>query len=180
MFKRVVATIATLTLIWSHSMTASARVLPEIKFIPRAETYLSQEVQDACDKYAEEYGISRFVLYALVESESSGRQYVTNASGTCKGLAQVNDTIHADRMERLGVTDIYDIDGNIHVAVDYLMELADASDYGDISYVLDRYNGNSKADYYQENGILSPYAEKVLDRAYKLESWYDLQTNGVG
>ena len=29
-------------------------------------------------------------------------------------------------------------------------------------WVLDRYNGNSKADYNCENGIMSDYATKVL------------------
>ncbi len=162
------------------SITAEAKAYPSARFIPKAETYLSEEIQASCDKYAEEYGISRYVLYALIEVESSGRQYVTSPSGTCKGLCQVNDKIHAERMERLGVTDIYDIDGNIHVATDYLMELAEESGYGDISYVLDRYNGNSKAAYYLENGILSKYAKKILDRAFELETWVEVSANAKG
>ena len=71
-------------------------------------------------------------------------------------------------MERLGVTDLYNPFWNIMVATDYLMELAEK--YEDLGYVLDLYNGNSKAKYNAENGILSEYAASILERSAELEN----------
>jgi soluble lytic murein transglycosylase-like protein len=102
---------------------------------------------------------------SIAEHESGGNQYAEN--GSCKGLMQVSVRWHADRMEKLGVADIYDEYGNILVATDYISELRE--DYEEVSYVLDVYNGNSKATYNYENGILSVYAENVLERSAELE-----------
>ena len=80
---------------------------------------------------------------------------------------QVSQKYHSDRMQRLGVTDLYDEKGNIKVGTDYLAELF--REYEDPCLVLDIYNGNSKAFEYYEQGVVSDYAGKVLDRAEELE-----------
>ena len=129
------------------------------------DTWISTEIQIYCYAIGEQYGICPEVLEAIIESESSGQQYATN--GSCKGLMQVSEKWHKDRMQRLGVTDIYDLYGNILVGTDYLMELAE--DYGEIAYVLDVYHGDSKADYNAEHGIMSKYADKILNRSHELE-----------
>ena len=129
------------------------------------DTYISEEIQSYCIEIAEQYGVCPEILMAMIETESSGKPDATN--GSCKGLMQISDKWHKDRMERLGVTDIYDPYGNILVGTDYLMEIAE--EYGEISLVLDLYNGNSKAHYNYENGIISKYAKKVLTRAEELE-----------
>ena len=129
------------------------------------DTYISEEIQGYCHEIGEIYCVSEELLIAMIEVESSGNPNAKN--GDCKGLMQVSERWHKDRMERLGVTDIYDPYGNILIGTDYLMELANR--YGDITYVLDKYNGNSKADYNNENGIVSEYANKILTRSEKLE-----------
>ena len=129
------------------------------------DTYISDEIQGYCIEIGEEYGVCPELLMAMIEAESSGNPDATN--GSCKGLMQVSDKWHKDRMKRLGVTDIYDAYGNILVGTDYLMELAEK--YGDIGLVLDLYNGNSNAHYNYENGIISEYAGKILTRSEQLE-----------
>lgn len=129
------------------------------------ETYISATAYKACEEYGEGYHISPELLMAIIEVESGGNPNATN--GDCKGLMQVNPRYHADRMYRLDVTDIYDEDGNIFVATDYLHELFQK--YGEVTLVLDMYNGNSKAMYNYENGIVSDYANKVLTRSRELE-----------
>lgn len=130
------------------------------------DTYISEEIQEACIKYGEEYGICPELLMAMIEKESSGNPDAKN--GSCVGLMQVNKAFHKERMERLGVDDLTDIDENIHVGTDYLYELF--VEYEDCGLVLDTYNGNSKAEYYAQNGILSSYAKKILERSAELES----------
>lgn len=129
------------------------------------DTYISEEIQGYCVEIGERYGVCPELLMAMIETESSGNPKAEN--GGCYGLMQVSTKYHSDRMERLGVTDIYDSYGNILVGTDYLMELAE--EYGDIGVVLMKYNGFSKAEEYAEQGKLSKYAEKILERSADLE-----------
>lgn len=127
-----------------------------------AGTYISEDAQEACVKYGEEYGICPELLMAMIERESSGRPDVEN--GGCKGLMQISDRWHKDRMERLEVTDIYDVDGNIHVGADYLAELFEK--YEDVGIVLMVYHGEKNAATKTE---LSDYADWILTRSAELE-----------
>ena len=130
-----------------------------------ADTYIAEEYQNYCEEIGEMYCVCPELLMAMIETESSGNPDATN--GTCKGLMQVSEKWHRDRMERLGVKDIYDPYGNILVATDYLMELAEKYEDGGLG--LDVYNGNSKAMQNAENGVLSEYAANILYRAEMLE-----------
>ena len=130
-----------------------------------ADTYIAAEYQDYCEEIGEMYCVCPELLMAMIETESSGNPDAVN--GGCVGLMQVYEKYHKDRMDKLGVVDIYDPYGNILVATDYLMELA--WKYEDLGYVLDIYNGNSKAKYNAESGILSEYARKIIERSAELE-----------
>ena len=71
-------------------------------------------------------------------------------------------------MERLGVTDLYDIESNVNVAADYLLELFEKNE--DIYLVLMIYNmGNEKAEQLYEQGIYSKYAVSITERSEELE-----------
>lgn len=130
------------------------------------DTYIPNEVQEACIKYGEEYNICPELLMAMCEKESSGRANAVN--GPCKGLLQVNKNIHKDRMERLRVTDLYDIDSNVKVAADYLLELFEQNE--DIYLVLMKYNmDHEKAEQLYEQGIYSKYAVSITERSEELE-----------
>lgn len=130
-----------------------------------ADTWLFKEVQNYCEEIGGEYGICPELIEAMIESESSGQADAEN--GSCKGLMQISEKWHIERMERLGVTDIFDEYGNILLGADYLAELFE--EYGEASLVLDVYNGNRNAMYNYENGILSKYAGKILERSAELE-----------
>lgn len=127
-----------------------------------AGSYIPLEAQEVCVKYGEEYGICPELLMAMIERESSGRPDAE--SGGCKGLMQISDRWHKDRMERLEVTDIYDVDGNIHVGADYLAELFEK--YEDVGNVLMVYHGEKNAATKTE---LSDYADWILTRSAELE-----------
>lgn len=126
---------------------------------------IPEDIQASADKYAEEYDISPEILLAIMQYESCYVQDVSN--GNCKGLMQVNAKVHKDRIEKLGVTDIYDIDGNIHVGADLVAELYEQ--YGDYGIVLGLYHGEKKAISNGRKGIYSSYVQKVLKRAAELE-----------
>lgn len=120
----------------------------------------------------EKYNICPELIQAIIERESSYDPYAKN--GTCIGLMQVSQRWHADRMEKLGVTNLYDPYSNILVGTDYLAELFDEAIQSgrgdDLYYVLMRYNlKTSTANSLWESGDYSDYAIEVSERAAELE-----------
>lgn len=130
-----------------------------------SEPILSDEVIKYCDEIGKEYSICSELLQSIIITESSGNPKAENSG--CVGLMQIFEKYHTDRMKRLGVTDLYDPYSNILVGADYIEELH--VKYGDIGLVLDIYNGNSKAFDNNEKGIISSYAEGILERSEILE-----------
>lgn len=123
------------------------------------------EVAELSARVGEESGICPELLQAVAWQES-GYQEDAEAGG-CSGLMQVAGRWHRERMERLGVHDLYDPEGNMRVAADYLAELF--ARHEDPGMVLMVYNGDSMAETYQETGELSDYAAAVLERSCRLE-----------
>lgn len=142
-------------------LTVSLTVSAEEK----TETYISETAIKACIEYGERYGICPELLVAIVETESSGDPKAQN--GGCMGLMQISEKWHKDRMERLGVKDIFNEHGNILVGTDYLAELRDK--HGDMAMVLMVYNGDGRAKEFYETGYISEYALKIMERSAELE-----------
>ena len=139
-------------------------------------TLLSDEAYEACVEIGEEYGIAPELLMAIAETESSGKPNAQN--GSCKGLMQVSEDCHRDRMKELGVENIYDEAGNILLATDYLVELFMEEE--DVGLVLSIYHGESRAYELYEAGELSAYAERILERAAEITETRDQFCNAVG
>ena len=133
------------------------------------DTYISRHAYDACVKYANEYCICPEFVMAIIERESTGDPKATN--GSCKGLMQISEKWHVDRMDRHGVKDIYDTVGNIHVGVDYLSELF--LEYEDAATVLMVYHGEEYAVSKASRGEISDYAKGILDRSQELERLHE-------
>lgn len=125
------------------------------------DTWISETAQEACIEYGEQYGICPELIMAIIERESSGQPDAEN--GSCKGLMQISVKWHSDRIERLGVTDIFDERGNILVGTDLLAELAEK--YGDVAVVLMAYHGERNP----AEKEISDYAEGILERSAELE-----------
>lgn len=125
-----------------------------------------QDVQEAAEKYGQEYDISPELLLAIMRYESCYVQDVSN--GNCKGIMQINVPFHRERIKKLGITDIYDVDSNIHVGADYVAELHES--YEDYAIVLGIYHGESDAIERAEQGNYSGYVTKVLKKQQELEN----------
>lgn len=112
------------------------------------------------------YNICPEVIQAVCFKESSFDPRAEN--GGCIGIMQVNPDWHRDRMDRLGVTDLYDTRSNMLVGVDYLHELI--VQYEDISVALMKYNGDSKAEGLMSGSEdVSEYADEILRISAELE-----------
>lgn len=137
--------------------------------VPDEMKNVPQDVVTACEKYGKEYNIQPEFLEAVAYYESNYRPNVSNKSGTCHGLMQISYSAHDDRMRNLGVSNIFDVDGNIHTAADYLGELFEI--YDDPALVLAYYNGQSKdrIERLEVYGEMSTYAENILWLSAELE-----------
>lgn len=118
---------------------------------------------------APQYDLSPYMIMAMVERESN---YKSNAvNGEHKGLLQISERWHKTRMDKLGVTDLFDPAGNITVACDYLKTLYDL--HQDQELVLMCYSmNNDKAMELHRKGQVSVYATAVIDRMRELEEGY--------
>lgn len=130
-----------------------------------ADAYISETAKEVCIEYGEEYSICPELIMAIIETESRGQ--ADEVGGGCVGLMQINERWHKDRMERLGVRDLFDERGNILVGTDYLSELFEK--YEDVYLSLMIYHGESDAIEKLENGETSEYAEVILERSAELE-----------
>lgn len=117
------------------------------------------DIQIFCEQAQEESNVCAELLEAIAWRESRYIPYAENSG--CSGLMQVSVRWHKDRMERLGVKDIYDAQGNIRVAADYLHELFGIYD-GDLYKVLMAYNGDTS------KGV-SNYAKEIAEISEALE-----------
>ena len=140
------------------------------------DTKLSDEVFEYCQQIGGEYGISPELLMSIIETESTGNPRAYNAG--CVGLMQVNPSYHADRMRRLGVTDLTDEYSNILVGTDYLAEMFTEEE--DVALILSKFHGESRAYDTYEQGKLSSYAQGILERAEELTESHDRFSHAVG
>lgn len=143
-------------------VTATPTIQQELKTDDPRETWLDQETIDICNRVGNAYNIAPELLEAIIESESSGQQYVYN--GNCVGLMQVNKSLHAKRMRSLGYDDIWDKEANVATGASLLLDLCEK--YGDVGYGLMAYNGTSNVS---QRTTLTPYAQKILNRSMELE-----------
>lgn len=131
------------------------------------DTYICEEYQTYVEEISDTYNICPELVLAIIESESSGQANAYNDKYGCHGLMQIHRDSHLDRIERLGVTDLYDPYSNILVGVDYLSELF--TEYESVASVLMHYHGESNVESKLSEGNISDYASSILRRSCELE-----------
>lgn len=136
---------------------------------PYNDPDIPDEIEAAAEAAAEAYGFEPEFLEAVAFYESTYNTQAVN--GGCYGLMQVSTYWHADRMERLGVTEsqIWEAGPNMMVAADYFRELFGR--HSDPYWVLMTYNGDSNADAYLEGKAgPSEYALLVQEFTFELRN----------
>lgn len=129
-----------------------------------------EEIADAAERWGAEYNVAPELIEAMCWYESNYDKNCVSSAG-CLGVMQVGPQWHGERMKRCGVSDLFDVDGCIHVGVDYLVEILE-NDTEELAAALAIYNGQpkSKIDAAIYDGYMSTYAESILDLAYELET----------
>lgn len=153
--RKKLAALLLLTMIAAKEMTVWA-----------APIDVPEDVRRISAELGAQYNMCPELIQSACFKESSFNPYAEN--GGCIGIMQVNPDWHRDRMDRLGVMDLYDIRSNMMIGVDYLHELI--VQYEDISVALMKYNGDSKAeDLISGSGDVSEYADEILRISAELE-----------
>ena len=136
---------------------------------------LSKELQDYTRKICEEYGnVDETSVYALIKQESNFRVKALGDNGKSKGLMQIQEIWHKERMKKLGVDSLMTAKGNIRVGIDILSEKIDK--YNDLGKALTAYNaGDGGAyKYYFSKGIYAnDYAKKIIKNKDKFKMLED-------
>lgn len=121
-------------------------------------------LKSICEYVGRKYDIDADLLHAIVFVESNYQVNCDGKSGD-KGLCQIVERFHTERMEKLNIADIYEPYSNILLCADFLTELKSSKYGGDIYFVLMAYNmGLSGATKHYEDGKISEYAYKVMNK----------------
>lgn len=132
-------------------------------YVDVVDGYITEDsLRSICVYVGDMYDISPELLQAVAWVES---RYKVRATSHCnaKGLCQIMQKWHKARMERLGVTDLYDPYSSVLLCADLLDELSRHKYGKDIRFVLMAYNmGQGGAVKPYKSGKISSYATKVL------------------
>ena len=119
---------------------------------------LDTETQDMLRAACEESGIDMELALAVIWKETDFRN-IEGDGGNSFGYMQIQPRWHADRMERLGVTDLMDPASNFRVGCDFLAELLE--DHA-LAYALTYYN-SGKATVSRYSEMVMNYMEGLQD-----------------
>ena len=127
---------------------------------------LIEHIQELCC----DYNIPIEIALAVIEQESTYKDDAVSYIGA-KGLMQVQEKYHKDRMDKLGCTDLFDPYENTMVGMDYLAELLTYYN-GNFEMMLTAYNMGQTGAYNKlfSKGIYqSDYSREVLEKAEKIK-----------
>lgn len=142
-----------------NSYKLAGGMFPEV-----AQVYLWGICRDA--------GVDYYMVLALIERESGYRYDAIGDNGNSKGLMQVQERFHKDRMKAVGATDLYNPYDNMRVAVNFLKEIQDRYLASSGAHcVLMVYNmGATGANRLWAEGIYSTaYTRQILQRAQEIK-----------
>lgn len=128
---------------------------------------LDADVQEQIKTLCEGHGIDPAIIYAMMWRESRFDADAVGDNGQSFGLLQIQKKWHEERMERLGVTDLFDPVQNATVAVDLLAELMTKYD-GSLNMALTAYNcgtGGAYKNFFQYGVYSNEYSDSVIEKA---------------
>lgn len=134
----------------------------------KLSSYLQTYTYRICKKYKVDYELALAVMF----NESSFNPKAYNSRCGDFGIMQINKQNHNWLSKKLGITDFFDAEQNIHAGV-YMLSLNNGEGY---HYILMSYNmGEPRTtELYQSGVFTSKYSLKVMDTYYKLK-----ETGGI-
>ena len=125
------------------------------------------------DEYSEEYGIDRYLIYAVIKGESNFNPKAISSKGAIGLMQLMQDT--ADEIgEDIGIesVDLYDEDTNIRIGVKYIFDLIDKYE-GNINLAIVAYNaGTGNVSKWIEDGTIKKGGSDIENVPYKETNMY--------
>lgn len=158
MIKQIAALTVGIMIVLGLNAIATAIDNPEVYKTPLPEPVPVAQLKtnNHIDKIAKQYGLDSRIIKALIEEESGWLASAEGDDGTSIGLMQIQERWHKERLQRLGVTDLYNPEQNITVGCDILSELLNK--YGNYKDALSVYNSGNTVEGRE-------YAERILSNA---------------
>lgn len=129
------------------------------------EELIEHYIFQICQDYP---NVNPYLITGQVWVESRFDPKAVSVSGEHVGLMQVSTKWHRHRADRLGVTDMTDIYGNLLIGIDYMSELLSQTHDEALSLMI--YNMGYVEPYkLQAQGIVSSYAKSVMAKADEYE-----------
>mgnify|MGYP000890903455 FL=1 len=157
--KKIVYFVLTIMIVLGLNAIATAIEFPginELQNLDEPKPVAELEVEEHIEKTAKRYDLDPRVIKALIEEESGWLSSAEGDDGESVGLMQIQERWHKARMQRLGVTDLYNPQQNITVGCDILADLL--GKYGNYKDALSVYNSGNTKDGKQ-------YAERIMKNA---------------
>ena len=125
--------------------------------------------EEFVEKYATEYSVDKFLIYATIKVESNFEENATSSKGA-QGLMQIMNSTAQDIAKNLGMElkeeDILEPEINIKLGTNYLSSLI--KKYNNIELALAAYNaGGGNVDSWLENGTLNEDGSNIENVPYK-------------
>lgn len=134
---------------------------------PEYDIPLDMELQQYIITLAERYDLAPELVFAVIGTESNYNPNRTGDNGNSIGLMQIQPRWHQERMDRLDVDNLYNPFENVLVGIDLL---AEEIRKGGVTWGLTAYNaGEDHANFMEQTGQVSEYAETVLKLAEELK-----------
>ena len=124
---------------------------------------LDHEIQAFVIRSCEDLNIDPAVIIAMIDQESDFREDCVGDNGEAVGLMQIQQKLHQERMDKLGVTDLMNPLQNVAVGIDYLAELIDKGN--GLEWAVAAFNAGATG---ASNGIGFGYAAEVLANSESL------------
>ena len=133
-----------------------------------------KEYSEYVSKYAEEYGVKKELIYAIIKAESNfNPNAVSNKDA--KGLMQLMDSTAEEIAQKAGITlteeNILEPDTNINLGTKYISSLLEK--YKCIEIALAAYNaGSGNVDKWIKNGVIKSDGSDIENIPYKETNIY--------
>ncbi len=168
---------AVFTIAWAFALLGAGK-LPErenTEWRYWADIPLTYEEQEALHNAADEMGIPYELAASVIWRETNFRN-IYGDSGKAHGYMQIHPYHHWDRMQELGVTDLFDPESNFRVGCHFLAELLEK--YDDTHKALMAFNmGEAGAARNWAVGVMSTeYSRSVIN--FMNETFYNGEIGG--
>lgn len=124
------------------------------------------DYSDYIEKYANEYNVDKYLIYAIIKNESNFIKDATS-SKQAKGLMQIMNETGKEVSSKLDIeNDLYDEEINIHIGTYYLAQLINKYDNNYIAVAA--YNaGSGNVDKWIQNEVIKVDGSDVENIPFK-------------